>query len=64
MKRVKKDWSIMAGEKIDVNQINNTLYGFGSELATLRLLKAYRYADKARQGYSENLGTFYFALDT
>ena len=52
-----------AGEKGEVEDIKGCIYYFGSELATLRLLKHYRGNDNARQGWSENLDTFYFSIE-
>lgn len=40
----------------------STVYYEGTEVATLRLLKAYRFNSNARQAYSTNLQTFYFTL--
>ena len=51
-------------EKITVENIGGAYYAFGSELATLRLLKAYRNTKTARQDWSENLGEWYFVLET
>lgn len=62
--RVKTDWENTATESVDVQLINDTFYGFCSELASLRLLKAYRSTDKADCGYSDNRKTFYFRLET
>ena len=42
---------------------NGVFYAFGSELATLRLLKLYRFNKNAEQFYSENLNTFVFKLE-
>lgn len=62
--RVARDWKEYASEPVQVEYIGGAFYGFGSELATLRLLKRYRTTDKATQGYSKNRSTFYFCLDT
>lgn len=54
-----------AGEKAtEVRFFDSTFYFFGSEIATLRLLKAYRNTTEATAGYSSNLKTFYFSLGT
>lgn len=55
-----------AGENGKVRYSRWAFWYFGSELATLRLLKAYRYnpEDLARQGHSENLKCHYFVLET
>lgn len=60
--RLAQDWKRIASETVEVEQIGNTFYGFASELATLRLLKAYRTTDAADCGFSENLGRFFFRL--
>lgn len=39
-KRTSVEWSRLAGETVVVEDIKGTLYAFGSELATLKLLKA------------------------
>jgi hypothetical protein len=62
VERTQKDWSEYAGENIVVEEIGGTLYGFGSEIATLRIFKKYGACKNVRQGYSENLGKFYFSL--
>lgn len=60
LQRVEQDYSKIAGEPVTVDRICDTLYVYGSELATLRL---FRKMPNKRQGYSENLQTFYFSLD-
>jgi hypothetical protein len=57
-----------AGEDITVEQITSCLYTFGSELACLRIFAKYNangtvHNKNARVGYSDNLKTWYFALD-
>ena len=63
IKRVKQDWDSMSGESVDVEEIGGVVYGFGSELATLRLLSKYRDSKNFRQGYSENRQQFYVSLE-
>lgn len=58
--RLQRDYHKIAGESIQIEQIRDTIYCYGSELATLRL---FRKMPNKRQGYSENLKTFYFSLD-
>lgn len=58
--RTARDWSNIAGEPVTVEQISGALYAFGSELATLRL---FRKMPSKRQGYSENMQTFYFCVE-
>jgi len=64
-KRIENDFQKYAGdEKIEYELINDTHYAYGSELGTLRILKAYKNSKKAKQDYSKNLKTFYFSLST
>ena len=63
-KRHVSDWFLIAKEEITIELIRDTYYAFGSELATLRLLAHYRYNDLANAGYSQNLTSFYFRLET
>lgn len=65
LKRYTQEFQKHAGdEAITVELISGVPYAFGSELATLRLLKVYRHCgDRARQDYSTNMGTFYFSLE-
>lgn len=64
-------WNHIAGFEIDrLEQIGSTLYGFGTELGTLRLFANYNGKGdaamanpKTRVGYSGHLGVHYFALD-
>lgn len=61
--RVRSDWWALSGEAMEIRSIGGALYAFGSEVATLRLLKKYRECAKARADFSENLGTFFFSLE-
>ena len=64
-KRTVKELEKHAGEKAtEVRFFDSTFYFFGSEIATLRLLKAYRDTKEATAGYSSNLRMFYFSLGT
>lgn len=61
--RLARDWSEYAKEEIRVEEIGGTFYGFGSELATLRIFRKYGADAKGiNQGYSANLGEWYFSL--
>lgn len=60
--RVQHDWTAYANESVRVEAIGGTLYGFGSELATLRIYRKYGAMDNTTQGFSSNLGSFYFSL--
>lgn len=60
--RTQKDWSAYANEPVRVEAIGGTLYGFTSELGSLRIYRKYGAADNTSQGFSSNLGSFYFSL--
>lgn len=63
--RVTRDWKQHAKDQtIEVERAGGAYIATGSELAMLRLLKAYRNTDKATQGFSANLGKHYFSLET
>ncbi len=67
LSRVERDWRKVAKENVEVEKIKGAIYGFGSELATLRLFYEYRYSfalGKVNCGYSDNLRTHYFVLET
>lgn len=62
--RVRDEFTRRASEPVTVEEIGGTFYAFGSELATLRLLKAYRHCgERADAGYSDNRESFYFRLE-
>jgi hypothetical protein len=61
--KIKKMWEAKAKEKLEIEDIKGTVYAFGSEVATLRLLKEYRTNKKARADYSTNMKKFYFSLE-
>lgn len=62
-KRTVKELEKHAGEKAtEIRFDDGAFYFFGSELATLRLLKTYRNTPDADASYSKNLRTFYFYL--
>ena len=61
--RIKKDWESYAKEKLEVEQLSGAVYAYGSELATLRLLKKYWGNKKVKQDYSTNKKTFFFRLE-
>lgn len=62
--RVRDEFTRHAGEVVTVEEIGGTYYAFGSELATLRLLKVYRHCgDRADASYSDNRESFYFRLE-
>ena len=58
--RTQRDYSAIAGEPVTVEQIGSAIYAFGSELGTLRL---FRKMPNMRQGFSENMKTFYFCVE-
>jgi len=63
LEKIKKMWETKAKEKFTIEDIKGTVYAYGSELATLRLLKEYRGNKKAKADYSINLKKFYFSLE-
>jgi hypothetical protein len=68
-KRLKSDWEKIAKEGIEVEEIKGTFYGFGSELATLRLLKKYTANGqtankKIKADYSNGRNSHFFRLET
>lgn len=68
-KKVKSEWEKISKEKIEVEKIKGAFYGYGSELATLRLLQKYtangQVANKkTKAGFSKNKNSFYFVLET
>jgi hypothetical protein len=64
LQRVQAEFSRHAGETVRVEDVSGTFYAFGSELATLRLLKVYRNCgDRADAGYSDNMESHYFRLE-
>ena len=61
--RLTKDLSAIAKEPITVEHSKGAYYAFGSELAVLRLFHKYN-SPKCRAGYSENMKTWYFSIET
>ena len=62
LRRFERTWSEYAKEPVQVKQVCSTLYGYGSELACLRIY--HRYGGKDHTvGYSKNLGTWYVERD-
>lgn len=62
--RIEKEWNVLAGEKLKVQQTGAAYYAFGSELSCLRLFFAYRYSvGKATVAKSQNLNTWFFRLE-
>lgn len=60
--RTQQDWTAYAGEPVRVEEIGGTLYGFASELGTLRIYRKYGGTDNTTQAFSRNMGSFYFSL--
>lgn len=63
-----KLFELYAQEKLTVELLGDTYYAFGSELACLRLFAKYNtngasHNPKARVGYSQPKGSWYFSLD-
>jgi hypothetical protein len=63
--KAKQEFETHAKEALDVQSLGGALYAFGSELACLRLAKTYRSCgDRADSGFSQNLNSWYFRLET
>lgn len=67
-KRLERSMNAMAKEAVEVEQVGDVIYVWGSELATLRIFATYQtngayHNPKARVGYSKNLSKFYFVLE-
>lgn len=64
--RLTSDWMKITKEEIKVKEISEETYGFGSELACLRLYLSYRMTDRERTkcAYSENMGSWFFRLSS
>lgn len=68
-KRLVDQWKKIAGEQVKIEMIGGAFYGFGSELATLRLYMKYSNkgknnpGDKFDVGFSKNLKKHYFRMD-
>lgn len=60
--RTVSDLREIAGERGIVQLMDSTFYFFGSEIATLRLLKKYRKDETARAEYSVNRATSFFSF--
>ena len=58
--RISRDYTAIAGEILQIEEIGNAVYAFGTELATLRL---FRKMPNERQGYSVNLRGYYFCVE-
>ena len=62
--KAKTEFEKHAKETLKVEQIADSLYAFGSELACLRLGHMYRYCgDKSFVGYSKPRKTWFFRLE-
>lgn len=69
MKRAKfeksaaSEFSRIAKEEMTAEVIGGTVYGFGSELATLRCYKAYEGTKGLHQAFSTPRNSWYFSFD-
>ncbi len=64
LKRAKADFEKYAKEELELKELGGAVYAFGSELACLRLFYVYRNSNRADSGFSENLKSWYFRLET
>ena len=63
LRRTQQDWEKIAGVPVDVEASKGAIYGYCSELGALRLEHKYK-SSGARAGYSTNLSTWYFVLES
>lgn len=63
VKRLTADWSRYAKEQVVVELIAGAAYGFGSEVACLRLYAVYRMPLKTRVAFSTNREQWFFTLE-
>ena len=58
-----KEWSILAGEPVEIRIYENDIYAFGSELACLRLYYKFRNCevDKIRVAFNKSIGSWFFS---
>lgn len=63
IKVLTKQMENIAGERVKIEDIKGTVYIFGTELATLRILKKFRDSTNVRHGYSKNLETYYVSIE-
>lgn len=65
LNRTKTEFENHAKEALELKELGGAIYAFGSELACLRLFHKYRNCgDRADSGFSENLKSWYFRLET
>ena len=61
--RTERDWNRVAQEVLQIEEVGGTIiYGFGSELACLRLLRYYRDSKNFRVGFSEARQSWFCSL--
>lgn len=60
--RTQQDWTAYAGEPVRVEEIGGALYGFASELGTLRIYRKYGGTDNTTQAFSRNMEHGLFLL--
>ena len=58
LKRVQQEYSHIAGEQIEIEEIKGVIYAFGSEIAVLRLYRKFR--GHGRSEYSTNMRRWFF----
>ena len=63
LEKHKKEWSILAGESVEIRIYENDIYAFGSELACLKLYYKFRNCevDKIKVDFSKQLGSWFFS---
>lgn len=70
IKMIESDWAEYSGEKLNIEIVGSCVYGYGSELACLRIFHSYLKASaktaeesKMRVEYSKNLKSWFFSLE-
>lgn len=64
LRRWSNEWAELSGETVGIEQIGTAKYAYGSELACLRLYYKFRHCgDRAKAGFSESRGTWFFRLE-
>ncbi|WP_338578664.1 hypothetical protein V8J38_16810 (plasmid) [Brevundimonas olei] len=66
LRRISLEWTRKAKEPITVEAIGSVIYGFGSELAVLRLYYAHRLvpSDRLKVSWSAPRKTWYFSYES
>jgi hypothetical protein len=66
IKRLSTDWTYIAQEIITVEYLKGFVFGYGTELGTLRIFKKYNLCVKNKKiihDYCKNLKTWFISLE-